>query len=103
MVGKYKCLLPILFFYFYLYYNHINYTIDILIQIEKECKKKQMDNFMKIKCFLTNIKLIIGVLCCFITYYLAYYSPKFTKGSIADTVVTGIEKQLEKVAGINTK
>ena len=26
----------------------INYTIDILIQIEKECKKKQMDNFMKI-------------------------------------------------------
>tara|TARA_B100001173_G_scaffold310729_1_gene325978 strand:- start:515 stop:817 length:303 start_codon:yes stop_codon:yes gene_type:complete len=80
----------------------INYTIDILIQIEKECKKKQMDNFMKIKCFLTNIKLIIGVLCCFITYYLAYYSPQFTKGSIADTVVSGIEKQIEKAAGIPT-
>ena len=29
----------------------------------------------------------------FITYYLAYYSPKFTKGSLADTVVTAIEKR----------
>ena len=74
----------------------INYTIDILIEIEKECRKKQIDNFTRIKCFLTNIKLLIGVLCCFITYYLAYYSPQFTKGSLADTVVSGIESKLKK-------
>jgi hypothetical protein len=81
----------------------INYTIDILLKIDKECKKKQMDNLMKIKCFLTSVKLLVGFLCCFISYYLAYYSPQFTKGSIADTVVSGIEKQLERAAGISTK
>ena len=81
----------------------INYTIDIILKVEKECNKKQMNNLMKMKCFLTNVKLLVGVLCCFITYYLAYYSPQFTKGSLADTVVSGIEKQIEKVAGISTK
>ena len=63
--------------------------------------KKKMDNFTRIKCFLTNIKILVGLLCCFMSYYLAYYSPQFTKGSIADTVVSGIEKQIEKVAGIS--
>lgn len=77
----------------------VNYTIDILIEIEKECNKKQMDILMKMKCFLTNVKLLVGVLCCFITYYLAYYSPQFTKGSLADTVIGGIEKQIEKAVG----
>tara|TARA_X000000950_G_scaffold279100_1_gene371135 strand:+ start:1814 stop:2101 length:288 start_codon:yes stop_codon:yes gene_type:complete len=76
----------------------INYTIDILIEIEKECRKKKMDNFTRIKCFLTNVKLLVGGLCCIMSYYLAYYSPKFTKGSIADTVVTGIERQIEKMS-----
>lgn len=81
----------------------VNYTIDIIIQIESECRKKQIDNLMKMKCFLTNVKLLVGVLCCFITYYLAYYSPQFTKGSLADTVIGGIEKQIEKAVGIPTK
>ena len=76
----------------------INYTIDIALKVEKECRKKQMDTITIIKCFLTNVKLLIGGLCCYMSYYLAYYSPKFTKGSIADTVVTGIERQIEKMS-----
>ena len=81
----------------------VNYTIDIILKVEKECNKKQMDNLMKMKCFLTNVKLLVGVLCCFITYYLAYYSPQFTKGSLVDTVIGGIEKRIEQAVGIPTK
>ena len=86
----------ITFFYF------VNYNIDILIQIEKECNKKKWTIIKIIKCFLTNVKLLLGVTCCLVSYYLAYYSPKFTKGSLADTVVSSIEKQLEKAAGRKT-
>ena len=64
----------------------INYTIDIIMNIEKECRKVQMGDIEKIKCIVSNIKFLIGLLCCFISYYLAYYSPQFGKGSIADTV-----------------
>jgi len=76
----------------------INYTLDILIQIEKECRKKQMNNFMRMNCFLTNIKLLIGMLCCFISYYLAYYSPRFSKGSLLDKGITALENTLEDAA-----
>ena len=76
----------------------VNYTIDIILKVEKECNKKQMDTITIIKCFLTNVKLLVAGGCCIMCYYLAYYSPKFTKGSLADTVVTTIENQLEKVA-----
>ena len=69
----YGCLLGCTFLYF------VNYTIDIALKVRKECRKKQMDTITIIKCFLTNVKLLIGGLCCYITYYLAYYSPKFTR------------------------
>ena len=81
----------------------VNYTIDIIIKVDKECKKIQMSNIEKAKCFFSNIKFIIALLCCFISYFLAYYSPKFTKGSLLDKGIGFVEKQIEKVAGISTK
>ena len=80
----------------------VNYTIDIILKVEKECNKKQMDTITIIKCFLTNVKLLIGGLCCIMCYYLAYYSPKFTKGSLIDTVMTGIERRVDQAVGIPT-
>ena len=57
-----------------------------------------MNNFMRIKCFLTNIKLLIAFLCCFISYFLAYYSPRFSKGSILDKGLTALENTFEEAA-----
>lgn len=73
----------------------INYTIDIIMDVEKECRLVQMGDIEKIKCIVSNIKLLIALLCCFISYYLAYYSPQFSKGSLLDKGIGFIERQLE--------
>lgn len=83
--------------YWIMFLYLINYSIDIIIQIEKECKKKKMDNFMRMKCFLTNIKLLIAGVCCLICYYLAYYSPTFNKGSLLDKTSRAAESAIENV------
>ena len=83
--------------YWMMFLYLINYTIDIIIQIEKECRKKKMDNFMRIKCFLTNIKLVIAAVCCLICYYIAYYSPTFNKGSLLDKTSRAAESAIENV------
>jgi len=76
----------------------INYTIDIIMNIEKECRLVQMGDIEKIKCIVSNIKFLIALLCCFISYYLAYYSPQFGKGSLLDKGIGFIERQIEGAA-----
>ena len=76
----------------------INYTIDIIMNIEKECRLVQMGDIEKIKCIVSNIKFLIALLCCFISYYLAYYSPQFSKGSLLDKGIGFIERQIEGAA-----
>lgn len=83
--------------YWMLFLYLINYTIDIIIQIEGECRKKQMDNFTRIKCLLTNVKLVVAGVCCLICYYLAYYSPTFNKGSFLDKTSRAAESAIENV------
>lgn len=83
--------------YWMMFLYLINYTLDIIIQIEGECRKKNMDNFVRIKCFLTNVKLVIAAVCCLICYYLAYYSPTFNKGSFLDKTSRAAESALENV------
>ena len=76
----------------------INYTIDIIMDVEKECRLVQMGDIEKIKCIVSNIKFLIALLCCFISYYLAYYSPQFGKGSLLDKGIGFIERQIEGAA-----
>tara|TARA_B100001741_G_C16295725_1_gene478898 strand:- start:352 stop:648 length:297 start_codon:yes stop_codon:yes gene_type:complete len=76
----------------------VNYTIDIILKIDKECKQIKMNHVEKVKCFFSNIKFVIALLCCFISYYLAYYSPQFGKGSLLDKGIGFVERQLEKTA-----
>ena len=42
--------------------------------------------------------LLLALLCCFISYYLAYYSPQFGKGSLLDKGIGFVERQLEQTA-----
>jgi hypothetical protein len=76
----------------------VNYTIDIILKIDKECKYVKMGDIEKVKCAFSNIKFLIALLCCFISYYLAYYSPQFSKGSLLDKGLGFVERQIEKAA-----
>ena len=76
----------------------VNYTIDIILNIEKKCRLVKLNDIEKVKCTFTNIKFLIALLCCFISYYLAYYSPQFSKGSLLDKGIGFVERQLEQTA-----
>ena len=72
----------------------VNYTIDIILNIEKKCRLVKLNDIEKVKCAFSNIKFLIALLCCFISYFLAYYSPRFGAGSFLDKGIKFVEGQL---------